>query len=158
MNENITISYSTLADSKAIFDLSNDDEVRRNSFCQRRIEWSEHQEWYKKKLVDEGCIFYVLRVNDTLGSYIRLDKDTRNDCWIITIHVNRLFRGKGLGYSFLTHVIECNNSKTIVAYVKKENLPSYNMFIKCGFRVKTQEYIENYEVYKLVLNEHNSNQ
>ena len=46
------------SDMKLIFDWSNDDEVRKNSFSSEKIKFEDHQKWFQKKINQEN--YYIL--------------------------------------------------------------------------------------------------
>ncbi len=135
MAEEFKIELAKIEDMKNVFDLSNDELVRQNSFNQEKINWDNHQAWFQNKINDENCIFYSVKSfeNDFVG-YVRLDNE--NDEWILTIHLNQNYRGKGLGAKILNKVIEINKTKKIIAFVKEKNLSSYHSFIKVGFKLR----------------------
>ncbi len=150
MLENFIARLATLDDMKDVFDLSNDETVRKNSFNQDKISWEDHQAWFKNKLQDKNCLFYLFRTkkeNDFCG-YIRLDKE--DDVWVITIHISLKYRNKGLGCEFLNEIINHNNDKKLQAFVKTENIGSYKMFLKCNFIEVEKFVLNNCEVYRML--------
>lgn len=148
MVEEFEIKLATIENMKAIFDLSNDASVRENSFNQEKIEWSEHQIWFKKKLEDKNCIFYVIKnsLNIFVG-YVRLDN--KNGNWTITIHLTPESRGKGYGSKILKNIVELNQNKKIIACVKEKNVASYKSFLHAGFRDAELVTDEKESFYKL---------
>lgn len=137
MVEEFIIKFAAIDDMKDVFDLSNDDLVRQNSFNQEKIDWENHQKWFKNKLRDENCIFIIIRdFNNNLISQIRFDKinDAEGD---ISISISPDFRGKGYGTKVLKAVSEKIISeqkiKKINAYVKNENIASKTIFEKAGY-------------------------
>lgn len=148
MVEEFEIKLATIEDMKDVFDLSNDDLVRANSFNQEKIEWKNHQKWFEQKLNDKNCIFYIFRgFQNTFLGYVRLDND--NEKWIITIHINPDFRCKGYGTNVLKNVVELNKDKKMIAFVKENNLASYNSFLKAGFKLIELIKKDNEKIYKL---------
>lgn len=141
MVEEFEIRLAKIEDIKDIFGLSNDEMVRMNSFNQEKIEWENHQNWFKNKIYDENCLFYVIRdVNNKLISQVRFDKN-KNEAEI-SISISPEFRGKGYGAKILNltakKVIEENNLKKIIAYVKIENKASKTVFEKAGYILKEE--------------------
>lgn len=139
MVKEFEIKLAAIEDMKDVFDLSNEDLVRENSFNQEKIQWESHQNWFKNKINDENCIFYVVKdTNNKLISQIRFDKnDGEAD---ISISIAQKFRGKGYGVEILKltskKVIDENNIKKINAYVKIENEVSKIIFEKAGYILK----------------------
>lgn len=143
MVEEFNIKLATIDNMKDIFDLSNDDLVRANSFNQDKIEWKQHQNWFKNKINDENCIFYVVKdINNKLIAQVRFDKnDIEAD---ISISISPEFRGKGYGAKVLKStsmkIIQENNIQKINAYVKIENVASKNIFEKAGYILKETDF------------------
>lgn len=141
MVEEFNIMLATIDDMKTVFDLSNDELVRENSFNSEKIEWEKHQIWFRNKLSDGNCIFYLAKdFSGKLISQLRFDKtDEEGD---ISISVARDFRGKGHGTKILKLVSEKVISeygvKKINAYVKIGNKVSRNMFKKAGYILKCE--------------------
>ena len=128
-------------DIKDVFDLSNDDEVRKNSINQGKIQWENHVNWYSTKIKDKNCKFYIIRDenNDFIGQ-MRIDsKDNEN---IISISIKKEFRGNGLAPKILSDCIKKSNLRNFDAYIKPENIASIKSFIHAGFKYKC-DYMEN---------------
>lgn len=138
MVEEFEIRLATIEDMKDVFDLSNDNLVRENSFNQEIIEWENHQKWFKNKLEDGKSPFYVIKNNNDLVAQIRFDRN--DDEADISISVAPSFRGKGLGATLLKKasekVISEMEIKKIIAYVKNDNAASKTIFEKAGYILK----------------------
>lgn len=157
MSEKFTLRKAMIDDMMKVFELSNDTVVRQNSINQEQIELGKHQIWFKKKISDSDCLFYIIEVKpDVFWGYVRLDKDENN--WITTIHIKQEYRGKGYGAEVMNRVVDLNRDKHIIALVKEENLSSYYMFKKAGFKKADLVTINNDKLYKLELkkDEYNS--
>lgn len=141
MVEEFNIKIATIEDMKDIFDLSNEGLVRANSFNQEKINWEDHQIWFKNKLKDENCIFYLIKdVQNELIAQVRFDKI--NNEADISISITPKFRGKGYGAKIIEatskKVFKEKDIKKINAYVKKENIASQTIFEKAGFILKEE--------------------
>lgn len=148
------IKNAAIEDMKEVFDLSNDELVRQSSFSKEKIEWKNHQIWFKNKLKDTNCIFYIINVNKGFLGYVRLDKE--NNDWIITIHLKSDFRGKGFGTKILKEICNLNKDKKIIAFVKEKNQASYKSFLNVGFKKMQLINKCNESFYKLEkINEYN---
>lgn len=139
MVEGFEIKLATIEDMKAVFGLSNDELVRANSFNQEKINWENHQRWFKNKINDNNCVFYLVKDSQNkLISQVRFDKN--NDGADISISISQEFRGKGLAADILkltsNKIIKENNVKRINAYVKNENIPSKISFERAGYILK----------------------
>jgi len=125
-------------DALDIFNLSNDDLVRRNSFNSEKIKWEDHLLWLKKKLKDENSIYFAV-VDDLNRFYgeVSFDINIKNDEAIINISLGEKIRGLGLS-SFvidksLNELIKIKSIKLIRAYIKDDNIPSIKSFKKSNF-------------------------
>ncbi len=151
MVEEFELKIATIQDMKDIFELSNDDLVRKNSFNQKKIEWEEHQVWFKNKINDKNSVFYVVRKNNYLIAQVRFDKSNVDE-FDISISISPNFRRQGYGKKILKlvsdKVISQYKIKKINAYIKSENETSKKMFDKVGYILKQQSKDRNrYEYY-----------
>lgn len=148
---NIRRAQNNQKDCNLVYNLSNEQEVRANSFNTALIEYSNHVAWYNRILTDENVLFFLLfEDNDFIGQ-IRFSRETKeSDSCIISLSITKQFRGKGIGSAFLQKGIgEMNKTwpdiKKIIAEVKDENKASNALFIKEGFelisRVNTYKFI-----------------
>jgi RimJ/RimL family protein N-acetyltransferase len=139
LQKKFQISFAQESDIFDVFELSNDPLVRRNSFSQAPIDFDVHKVWFAKKIKNSDSIFYIVRdLKKKMVGYIYFDRDCQ-DVFIITIHLSKKFRGKGLGKKFINHFsknlfLEYNASK-IYAFVKKENISSIKSFLASGYNV-----------------------
>ena len=60
-------------DMKLIFDWSNDDEVRKNSFSSEKIKFEDHQRWFKSKMNDDNYYILFFMVDNIETGLVRLD-------------------------------------------------------------------------------------
>lgn len=142
MVEKFEVQLATLKDMKAVFDLSNDDLVRLNSFNSEKILWENHQEWFKNKINDKNCIFYVIKdINGKLISQVRFDKNDNEAT--VSISITPEFRGQGYGDKILKCVSEKivveNKIKKIKADIKIKNKASKKIFEKAGYILKEKD-------------------
>ena len=57
---NIRRAQNNQKDCNLVYNLSNDPEVRANSFNTALIEYSNHVAWYNRTLTDENVLFFLL--------------------------------------------------------------------------------------------------
>ena len=135
----LTLRKTTFEDALDIFNLSNDDIVRKNSFYPAKIEWEQHLKWLKEKLEDKNCVFLV--VIDNLNKFygqVRFDINSVNKEATINISLEKTIRGLGLS-SFIidksvNELLKIKKVRSIKAYIKEENISSLKSFKKANFR------------------------
>lgn len=143
----LNIRLANIQDMKNVFDLSNDDTVRRNSIHSEKIDWNNHVKWFTNKIDSAESIFYTAEDDSVFVGYCRLDKE--NDIWIVTIHISPAMRGKGYGTKIIREVCKSNTEKHLVSFVKESNDPSYKMFLHCNFKLIANVQIDNETYFKL---------
>ena len=116
MHEALNLRLAEDKDIKNVFNLSNDQTVRLNSFHTEKISWTTHEKWYSDKINSVDTFFYIIEVNKEFTGYIRLDKD--NTKWLISIAINPVARGKSYGLKALQKLQKIHPDKTLIAYVK----------------------------------------
>ena len=145
--KNLILRKVNFEDALEIFNLSNDDLVRYNSYTPEKIEWEHHLKWLKDKLENKNCIFFII-VNDLnkfLGQ-VRFDINTENKEALINISLQKNIRGLGLS-SFIidksvNKLLKIKSIKLIKAYIKDENIPSIRSFEKANFMFLDNQIIK----------------
>lgn len=142
MVEEFVIKSATIEDVKDVFDLSNDELVRKNSFKQKKIKWEDHQKWFKDKLSDKNHLFYIIRdAENHLISQVRFGK-VKADEGDISISISPDFRGKGYGADILRltsmKIVSELNIRKINAYIKPKNIASKTIFEQAGYILKEE--------------------
>ncbi len=125
---------ATLEDSKLIFDWSNDDLVRQNSFSSEKLVFKNHKQWFVKKLKEENQLFLIALVNNHEAGLIRYTLEEQNA--VVGISISKTFRGKQLAARFLVESAKEYfkiNALPIFAYIKKNNIASIKSFENAGY-------------------------
>ncbi len=127
-------------DAKILLEWSNDPVTRQNSFSKDPISWENHISWFKKKLGDRFCFFYI--AEDETGNQfgtIRVDFDEAFKTGTISYSVAPKHRKKGVGTKLIGL---CENALkeekincTLEGAVKTENISSIRCFQKNGFYI-----------------------
>lgn len=148
---NLTIRQANMDDMIFVYNLSNDIEVRKNSYISNKIELEKHKNWFRDKINNTLVTFYIIEYLNIKIAQVRID--IKNDYSIIGISLINEFRGKGLSSEILIKTTKeyfKQNSKPIYAYIKKVNELSINSFKKAGFLFLKREMINNIEsfIYK----------
>jgi len=135
---NLILRKAIFEDALDIFNLSNDDLVRKNSFNPEKIKWQNHLIWLKKKLEDENSIYFaIVDALDKFYGQVRFDINTKNKEAIINISLGEKIRGLGLSYfvidKSINELLKIKSIKLIKAYIKYNNIPSIKSFKKTNF-------------------------
>ncbi len=145
------IRLANESDIKKVFELSNDDLVRANSINRNKILWEDHVKWFKNRIKNIDEPFYIVEdENENFISQVRFNKEDEE--LIISVSINKNFRGHGLGWQIISEVSQKNGNYPIVAYIKVDNIPSKKSFLKAGYIFKEKKIIngEYYEKYILL--------
>jgi RimJ/RimL family protein N-acetyltransferase len=136
------IRQAKLTDVDLIFEWSNDQLVREQSFHSDVISYVPHCEWFKNKLGDKTASIYIVEADGKPASMLRIDEKTDNA--VIGVVIGKEFRGEGLAsISISKGVTEYFrvNSLPILASIKKQNIASIKSFQKAGFSYLRDEKI-----------------
>ncbi len=134
-------------DCLKIFEIANDDEVRKSSFNSDKIKLDDHKVWFKNILNDDTVQFYVLEFEDDLIGQLRLDFEDKYP--VISISLNKKYRGLGLSKILLSKGLELIDGK-VVAYIKKDNLRSISFFKSMGFKKDSEVIIKDCQALKFI--------
>ncbi|PIR12975.1 hypothetical protein COV49_03665 [Candidatus Falkowbacteria bacterium CG11_big_fil_rev_8_21_14_0_20_39_10] len=137
-------------DSKRIWEIRNHPEIRKLSNNPREFSFAEHDPRFEKKYFSNQKHYcFILENEDArVVGYCRIDFDSDNDNYIISIALDPEHHGKGLGTKLLSAAVEMFPAeKEILAEIHKENIISVKLFKKVGF-VYFNEDEKNY-YYKL---------
>lgn len=134
-------------DCLKIFDIANDDEVREFSFNSDKIPLEDHKKWFNNVLNEDSIKFYVLQYKNDLIGQLRLDFD--EDYPVISISLNKKYRGLGLSKILLAKGLELIDGK-VIAYIKKENIRSISFFRSMGFKKESDVVIKGCKAFKFI--------
>ena len=133
-----------LEDCGLVWVWSNDRTVRRNSFTKSDgyISWPEHIDWYRGRLCDIDCQFYIV-VDDGDNPIGQTRLQFVGDRAEISISIAAPWRGCGRGSEAIRLTSELgvlHGCSCIVANVKGGNSQSLRAFEKAGY-VKCDETV-----------------
>lgn len=139
-------------DVKLIYTWSNDLEVRNQSFNSEPINYKEHENWYKSKLINPNSLFLINEYEGVKIGLVRFEIEN-NKCRVGVL-LDESFRGMGLSSYML---IKSSNyyfdrfKIPIYANIKESNIPSIRAFEKAGYKFFKKKIIKgiNSFVYKL---------
>lgn len=146
--EAISIRKAKMQDMLNVYRLSNETEVRNNSFNSRKIGLKVHKNWFLRKLRDKKCLFLIGEIGREYLGQVKFDIN-KNET-VVGISVMKKYRGFGAGGVVLKKSIEILRKENPVisnirAFVKKENVSSSKMFEKNGFKLIRRTKIKGYE-------------
>lgn len=148
----LTLRLATSKDCDILFDWANDDDARLNSFSSHTISYNEHCAWFSKKLSDIFSKIYIFSIENKNAGVVRIEK--KDDEYVISIIVDKTFRGKKLASKMITlatnHYCSNMNCTTLYAYIKKINIASYKSFISAGYCTFEELEIASIESIKLI--------
>ncbi len=142
----IKLRTAELGDIYDIYELSNEDEVRQNSFNSSKIKFENHEKWFKSEIEDLNTIFLVVETENDFIGQVRFDLDG-NDA-TVSISINKKFRDLGLGRNIIEKSIKyiklnAPQIKIIKAYIKENNEKSLRLFEKMDFKSKESFWMKN---------------
>jgi UDP-2,4-diacetamido-2,4,6-trideoxy-beta-L-altropyranose hydrolase len=156
---NMGSKFSTLRhvreeDCKLLWRWANDPEVRAVSFSSAAIPWEEHVKWFRSKLNNSGCVFFIGTNGDEIPiGQIRYDLEGEKA--VVSLSVDRKVRGKGYGSTLISlsarELFDTTSVTTIHAYVKHANEASVHAFEKAGYRRVATTTIGGEDAVHLVL-------
>ncbi|GGM31918.1 hypothetical protein GCM10011351_17630 [Paraliobacillus quinghaiensis] len=120
-----------------VFQLSNEDYVRKHSINTTKIDWQDHKVWFQNIIKSDNQVFFV--VTDYTDRFLgQLRYKIEDKSAIVSISFGKTIVGKGLSKELLKKSIELiyeerNELENIIAYVSNDNIASKKLFEKVGF-------------------------
>lgn len=119
-----------------IFELSNDDEVRRLSFNSDKIDLETHTKWFNAKLSSLSTVYFIAEFYCEFAGQVRYEINGKEA--VVGISISKNFRGLSLGDKILAKSAKLlyekhNEILKIIAYIKQENVVSQKSFEKAGY-------------------------
>lgn len=140
----IKIRKVTSEDSDLILEWRNNPQVFRYALNPNPIPIEEHQAWFRKKITDNNCIFFLGLYNENPCGSIRyqISKDAKEA--EVSISISPQFWGKKIATE-LMRLAEENLKKftsveVIHATVLDENIASVKLFTNAGFKKNKTHY------------------
>jgi UDP-2,4-diacetamido-2,4,6-trideoxy-beta-L-altropyranose hydrolase len=156
--ETISLRQVREDDCRLLWEWANDPDVREASFSSESISWEQHVKWFKSKLSDPRCIFYIAMNSDGVPiGQVRYDREGNKA--VVSISIDREFRGKGYGSRLIwlasQKLFVILDIDTIHAYVKQGNEASVGAFVKAGYEDIGATTIRGYQAIHLILQKWN---
>ena len=122
-NKELYLRPAVPSDMDMLFELANDETVRKNAFHMAPISYGEHMEWFRKMMEDDSQLqFILMSANQPIGQ-IRLTVDNG----IAEIGYSIIQGKRGMGYG-----------KKLICLVKELVYKEYPYIYKLTARVKTK--------------------
>ena len=135
------VRLATKEDARPVLDIRNDPMTRVQSVQnQELISLSEHLLWFEQQYFgDAKSRCFVLDDNGKVIGYCRYDLGA-NDEYTVSIAISPEYHGRGLGHLLLSQsIIQFPAGKSIIAEVKKGNMPSIRLFQKNKFQTYRED-------------------
>lgn len=134
----LKLRKATQSDSRFLFELRNDESVRRVSRSMGLIALAEHEAWLAKKLASSDCVLFIVEENGAPIAQIRFDRNGAESAEV-SIAVVPALRGKGYGTRIIHNATrmflqEFQDIHAVSAYVNRGNEASLRSFTKAGYR------------------------
>ena len=132
-----------VSDEALLLEWANDPETRRNGFFSAVITPEEHHQWFVARLRDiERCFMFIIETQDGVPvGQVRFQRE-ENGIYEVHYSLAKCFRGRNIGKEMLnraiTHFSLGKPVVTLVAFVKKENIPSQKIFQKLNFVLENE--------------------
>ena len=140
-------------DVDLVFKWSNDELVRSQSYTSEKIDYEGHCLWFNNKVESKSAAYYIVSHDEQPISLVRFDIGT--EYTTVGVMIAKEARGNGFAPKVLKlGAVEYfkENKKTVLAFIKKENIASVKSFKKAGFVQKGEENVKNIPsfVYELI--------
>ncbi|WP_225035915.1 UDP-2,4-diacetamido-2,4,6-trideoxy-beta-L-altropyranose hydrolase [Winogradskyella sp. SM1960] len=156
---NMSFKKACEKDLITVFNWSNDNLVRKNSFNSNPILLEDHKEWFLKKIKDKNTLFLIVLINGESAGVVRFEIGEEKTT--IGILVDKKFRGQKMASAFLINAAKLyfsNHKLPIFAYIKKDNPASIKSFERAGYKYYNEEVIDGSNSYIYRLENKNENQ
>ena len=102
----VEVVTASISHSKAIWEWRNDLVTRSMFRSKDLVTWEDHSNWYQKTLANPNRIMYVGITEQLPIGVVRFDLiNNLEDSFEISININPLESGKGLGFELLKNAL-----------------------------------------------------
>jgi RimJ/RimL family protein N-acetyltransferase len=136
------IRPADLIDLQDIFYWRNDAFSRTMFQSSDLVSLNEHIEWYQRSLKNPRKRMYIGLIHEQKVGVVRFDYEPDIDQSEVSINLNPQLRGKGYGFTLLANSISLYDkiqNNALKATVKKENIASLKIFMKCKFLITSDD-------------------
>ncbi|UKJ08056.1 GNAT family N-acetyltransferase [Solitalea lacus] len=123
------------------FKWANEDQARKNSYSQKKIDYQTHVNWFNAALKDENSIMLVFEYETGMAiGQIRFER--HNSDTIVRISIDKDFRGRLLAKQMIMdacdYFFNLFPGDLVRAYIRKENMASVRAFEHSGFEFEKE--------------------
>ena len=145
--QKLTLTRATEEDCRFLYDLRNEEDVRKNSFQTETFSYESHVAWYKEKLGDKQTQIYVLKQDgENIGQ-------ARVDLHGVDGEISYALCQKARGYGYAKWMLRCMEDRLreqafcrkMTAEVKRENIASQKIFEGLSYSSVSTDYGYIYE-------------
>lgn len=141
MNNSIDIREIVAKDKLTLFEWASDKTVRFWSFNSEPITFSEHSDWFSKRINDDNCLIYIFEIASSPIGLVRLHRSKINV--EISYLLDPNYRGKGYSVHTIKLALETSaefcKDLDILASTKLENIASIKTLERAGFSFLKKE-------------------
>jgi len=143
-------------DGRELLKWRNDPYVRAMSRHSDVIDAAHHAQWYERALASPDKILLVGLVAGQRIGMVRFDR-CRLSMWEISIMVAPESRGLGISRPLLQNAMACfhqlHGGSSLLAVIKKCNMPSLRIFESLGFKNTIEEDVFTTYIFQPALSE-----
>jgi spore coat polysaccharide biosynthesis predicted glycosyltransferase SpsG/RimJ/RimL family protein N-acetyltransferase len=141
-DKELTLRKVSSDDLLKVFELSNEDEVRRLSFTSGKIDLEAHITWFNSKLTSGSTFYLMAEFAGEFAGQVRYE--IKNNESMVGISICKEYRGLGLSDKILINSAKLLSEtfkevRKIIAYIKEENITSQKTFEKAGYVLVEKE-------------------
>lgn len=132
----LSLRHATKGDVLDIFKWRNDPLALEMTLRQDVVSFDAHKQWFKNILFDEKVVMLIGLANEERIGVCRFSMSNDGDYADVSINMNPVYRGKGLGQIFLAQsmtVYSQTHTQKLFARIKNSNQASICIFEKCDF-------------------------
>ena len=131
----LQIRRASLKDAIFFYQLRTDINTQKNSFNQKKIKYSNHLKWFKKKIKNKKTILLVAFFNKSIN-IATIRYETKKLFTYVSISIYRKFRNLGYGSRILKMSEKFIKKKLIIiSKIKKNNIASIKIFKKNNYKL-----------------------
>lgn len=128
------------SDSLFFYKLRNDKIIRKNSVSTKKIELDNHIDWFSKAIKKKSNFFFIIKLKKINCGYLRYEK--KRKFLNVSICIDKKFRNRSIALSALLKGdkrVKSYKNLELKAVVKKNNLPSIQLFLKASYAMFKKE-------------------